>query len=85
VFIVSQAGISLRGEVNWIVTQLISRRACGAKIVGIRVFGSEAGSVRHAPPKAKVILHLDGRSGHLVVMRTLYLDLQSMVSIYLAT
>jgi hypothetical protein len=35
-----------------------NQRSCRAKIAEIRVFGSEAGWVRHAPPKTKVILHL---------------------------
>jgi hypothetical protein len=42
-----------------------NQRSCGAKIAGIRVFGREAGSVFHAPPKTK-LSSSDRRSGHLV-------------------
>jgi hypothetical protein len=39
-----------------------NQRNRGAKIAGVQVFGSEAGSVRHIRPK-RVIFHPDGRSG----------------------
>ena len=37
VFFVSQAGISLLGEVNWIVTTVDNQRSCGAKIAGFEL------------------------------------------------
>jgi hypothetical protein len=37
VFLVSQAGISLLGEINWIVTTVDNQRSCGAKIAGFEL------------------------------------------------
>jgi hypothetical protein len=72
VFFVSQAGISLRSKFNRIVT-VDNQRNRGAKIAGVQVFGSEAGSVRHIRPK-RVIFHLTEDRAPTSPSRHLFLD-----------
>jgi hypothetical protein len=57
VFFVSQAGISLRGEVNRLETRLITR---GVVVLRLQdsVFRSEAGLVCRSPPKTIVTFYL---------------------------
>jgi hypothetical protein len=57
VFFVSQAGISLRGEVNRLETQLIARGVVVLKLQG-SVFRSEAGLMYHSPPETIVTIYL---------------------------
>jgi hypothetical protein len=57
VFFVSQAGISLLGEVNRIVTMVDNQRSCGAKIAGFEFADLKPDRCVALRPK-RVILHL---------------------------
>jgi hypothetical protein len=71
VFFVSQAGISLRGEVNRLETRLITRGVVVLRLQG-SIFQSEAGFMCHYLPKTIVTIYLtedrESRS-HQVVFR----------------